>query len=124
MDTFEPFLEKMESDEKREKLRTILQYVSDTFPSFEKRIAWNQPMFTDHGTFIVGFSVAKNHLSVAPEKVVLNRFSTDIRHAGYDHSKMLMKIKWEEPVDYDLLKAMIEYTRTLKKQTSGFWYGG
>ena len=26
-------------------------------------------MFTDHGTYIIGFSVSKKHLAVAPEAV-------------------------------------------------------
>ena len=31
-------------------------------------------MFTDHGTFIIGFSIAKHHLAVAPERVVIQHF--------------------------------------------------
>ncbi|MCQ4950818.1 hypothetical protein NE646_14380, partial [Bittarella massiliensis] len=38
------------------------------FPDLTPKIAWNQPMFTDHGTFIIGFSAAKAHLAVAPER--------------------------------------------------------
>ncbi|QCB29216.1 hypothetical protein [Corynebacterium endometrii] len=28
-------------------------------------IAWNQPMFTHHDTFIIGFSHAKKHMAAA-----------------------------------------------------------
>lgn len=35
-------------------------------------------MFTDHCTFIIGFSIAKHHLAVAPEIAGINRFSDEI----------------------------------------------
>lgn len=31
-------------------------------------------MFTDHGTFIIGFSVSKQHLAVSPERQGLSIF--------------------------------------------------
>jgi uncharacterized protein YdhG (YjbR/CyaY superfamily) len=31
-------------------------------------------MFTDHGIFIIGFSVAKHHLAVSPESTGINHF--------------------------------------------------
>ena len=40
-------------------------------------------MFTDHETFIIGFSVAKQHMSVAPEKAGIRQFSNEIVLAGY-----------------------------------------
>ena len=50
-------------------------------------------MFTDHGTFIIGFSIAKNHLAVAPESAGINHFSDEIVQAGYDHTKQLVRIR-------------------------------
>jgi uncharacterized protein YdhG (YjbR/CyaY superfamily) len=38
----------------------------------KEEIKWNQPMFSDHGTFIIGFSIAKEHIAVAPEAVVIS----------------------------------------------------
>ncbi len=53
------------------------------------KIAWNQPMFMDHDTFIIGFSIAKQHLAVAPEKAGIDYFSDEIVKAGYGHTKQL-----------------------------------
>ena len=44
-------------------------------------------MFTDHGTFIIGFSVSKKHLAVAPESVTITHVEDDIVKAGYDYTK-------------------------------------
>ena len=70
-------------------------------------IAWNQPMFTDRGTFIIGFSVTKKHLAVAPERAGIDRFSDKIMQAGYSHSQELIRIPWDKPVDYALLEKII-----------------
>lgn len=59
-------------------------------PNLIPKIAWNQPMFTDHDTFIIGFSVAKHHLAVAPEKAGIIHFSDEIVQAGYDHTGLLV----------------------------------
>ena len=66
-------------------------------------------MFTDHDTYIIGFSVAKHHLAVAPEKAGINQFSNEIVQAGYDHTKLFVRIQWDSPVDFSLLEKMIEF---------------
>ncbi len=99
----------------------MLKWVHHTFPQLAPRVAWNQPMYTDHGTFIIGFSVAKHHLAVAPERAGIVRFSAEILRAGYDHSKQLMRIRWIDPVDYELLRKMIQYNITDKADCSAFW---
>lgn len=85
------------------------------------KIAWNQPMFTDHGTFIIGFSIAKHHLAVAPERAGIIRFSDEIVQAGYEHTKELIRIRWDGPVDYSLLEKMIEFNIMDKADCSTFW---
>ena len=49
-------------------------------------------MFTDHGTFIIGFSVSKKHLAVAPEKVTIAHVEDDIVKAGYDYTEQLISL--------------------------------
>ena len=78
-------------------------------------------MFTDHGTFIIGFSVAKQHLAVAPESAGINHFSDEIVQAGYDHTKQLVRIQWDSPVDFSLLEKMIEFNILDKADCSTFW---
>lgn len=67
MDVFEEYLSGIENEAHRSKLREVLTWVKDTFPTLEPKIAWNQPMFTDHGPFILGFSASKPHFFISPE---------------------------------------------------------
>ena len=46
MEVFNEYLEKIEDLNSRERLRGILQWINDSYPNLDKRIAWNQPMFT------------------------------------------------------------------------------
>lgn len=78
-------------------------------------------MFTDHGTFIIGFSVAKHHLAVAPERAGIVRFSDEIVRAGYEHSKKLLRIRWGQPVDYALLERIIAFNIADKADCTSFW---
>ena len=78
-------------------------------------------MFSDHGAFIIGFSIAKGHIAVAPESVAIELFQDEIEKAGYFHTEGLFKIKWEDRVDYDLLRKLIAYSIEDKKDTTSFW---
>ncbi len=121
MKVFEDFLEHIDNPQNRARTEEVLDWVTQKFPNLETRIAWNQPMFTDHGTFIIGFSVSKNHLAVAPEKAGIARFSEEIVRAGYDHTKELVRIRWDGLVDYPLLEKMIEFNILDKAECTTFW---
>ncbi len=121
MEVFNEYLAQIENPQHRAKLEAILQWIRDTFPRLEARIAWNQPMFTDHGTFIIGFSVAANHIAFALEKAGMAHFVTEIEQAGYSHGKEFTRIRWEQPVDYTLLKRMIEFNIREKADCKTFW---
>lgn len=79
MELFDEYLERIGDPRHRARIQEVLAWVAETFPELTPRIAWSQPMFTHHGTFIIGFSTAKNHLAIAPERAGLERFSEDIR---------------------------------------------
>lgn len=121
METFEDFFATIENPEHRARTEEVLNWVAETFPQLERRIGWNQPMFTDHGTFIIGFSVSKKHLAAAPEEAGIARFADEIKQAGYEHTKMLVRFPWNKPVDYELLKRMIEFNMADKADCSTFW---
>lgn len=121
MEVFAEFTAKIDNPEHRERTEEVLGWVAKTFPQLEPKISWKQPMFTDHGTFIIGFSVSKQHLAVAPEKAGIIRFSEDIVQAGYDHTKELVRIKWNGPVDYSLLEKMIRFNIEDKANCTTFW---
>ncbi|MCM3341633.1 iron chaperone [Paenibacillus sp. MER TA 81-3] len=121
MEVFAEFLAKIDNPVHRERTEEVLAWVTKTFPTLMPKIAWNQPMFTDHGTFIIGFSVSKNHLAVGPERAGIVHFSDEIVQAGYEHTQQLVRIRWDHPVDFSLLEKMIEFNILDKADCSTFW---
>ena len=121
METFEDFLSQIADPAQQARTREVLDWVADAFPQLGQRIAWNQPMFTDHGTFIIAFSVARQHLAVAPETVALDHFDERIKQAGLKRTKMLLQMPWNKPIDYALLKDIISYNIQDKKDCASFW---
>ncbi len=121
MEVFAEYLAKIDHPQHRARMEEVLAWVTKKFPNLTPKIAWNQPMFTNHGTFIIAFSVAKHHLAVAPERAAIIRFSDEIVKAGYDHSKQLVRIKWDRPVNFSLLEEMIEFNISDKADCTTFW---
>ena len=121
MEVFAEYLAGIGDPQHRARTEEVLRWVAKRFPDLVPRVAWNQPMFTDHGTFIIGFSVAKHHLAVSPEKAGIEHFSEAIKRAGYEHSMMLLRMPWDQPVDFALLESVIEYNIAEKAQTETFW---
>ena len=74
------------------KLEPIFEQIQKEFPNLTVELKWNQPMFIMNGTFIIGFSVAKNHISIAPEAVTMAIFTNDIKAANYEATNILFKI--------------------------------
>ncbi|MFZ7120998.1 MAG: iron chaperone [Eubacteriaceae bacterium] len=121
MEVFKEYIASIENLQHQVRMEEVLIWVTVKFPNLMPKIAWNQPMFTDHGTFIIGFSVAKQHLAVAPERAGIEHFSDEIVQANYDHSKELVRIKWNSTVDYSLLERMIQFNILDKAECSTFW---
>ncbi|MEK4286462.1 iron chaperone [Paenibacillus sp. FSL P4-0502] len=121
MEVFAEYLAQIDNPQHRERMEEVLAWVAGKFTDLKPKVAWNQPMFTDHETFIIGFSVSKHHLAVAPEIAGINRFSDEIVQAGYDHTKQLLRIRWESPVDFSLLEKMIDFNILDKADCSTFW---
>lgn len=121
MEAFADYLTGIENEEHRLKLKEVLLWVKHSFPNLETRIAWNQPMFTDHGTFILGFSVSKQHFAVAPEAKTMGAFSDQIAASGYSQGTQIFRIRWTDPVDYALLERIIRYNMEDKTDCRTFW---
>ena len=121
MDIFSDYLANIDNIQQRERTGEVLTWVAKTFPKLKPRVGWNQPMFTDHDTFIIGFSVSKNHMSVAPEKVGIRQFSNEIVQAGYNPTKEIFRIQWNSPIDFSLLEKIIEFNILDKADCSNFW---
>jgi uncharacterized protein YdhG (YjbR/CyaY superfamily) len=121
MEAFAEYLSKIDNLPHRERMEELLSWVLNKFPNLEPVIKWNQPMFTDHGTYIIGFSMSKQHIAAAPEKAGIIRFSEEIDQAGYEQTEQLMRISWKKPVDYALLERMIAFNLADKADCRTFW---
>src|SRR5690625_3737946 len=121
MNVLSEFLTKINDENHREITENVLSWVKDKYPQLEPVMKWNQPMFTNEGTFIIAFSVAKQHLAVAPESVAIDYFKDDFEKVGYVYTKELFRIPWTSKVDYDLLGKIIEYNMEEKKGYTSFW---
>lgn len=121
MDVFTEYLAQIDHPQHRERTEEVLAWVAREYTNLKPKIAWNQPMFTDHDTFIIGFSVSKQHLAVAPESAGINQFSDAIVKAGYSHTKQLVRMPWDRPVDFALLAQMIVFNITDKADCTTFW---
>lgn len=121
MEVFAEFLDRIENPEHRARMEEVLSWVMKKFPNLSPVLKWNQPMFTDHGTFIIGFSVSQKHMAVSPEEAGMARFSEEISKAGYEQTKGLVRIPWARPVEYALLEKMIEFNMADKATCNTFW---
>lgn len=121
LEVFSEYLSQIKDTQHCARVTEVLSWVGAEFPDLEGRIAWKQPMFTDHGTFIIGFSVSGKHMSVSPEKAGMEYFSGEIAKWGYGQSKMLFRIKWEDSIPYSLLERIIRYNCLEKQDCKTFW---
>ena len=121
MKGFQTFLDSISDLEKRERLESILTSIKERFPQLKEEIKWNQPMFSDHGTYIIGFSIAEGHVAVAPEAVVISLFEKEIEEAGHSHTREIFRIKWTDNVALDLMHRMVAYNIEDKKDMTAFW---
>ncbi|WP_449620747.1 iron chaperone [Robertmurraya sp. Marseille-Q9965] len=121
METLEDYLAGIDNLSHRERLEEIFNWILEKFPNLKSEIKWNTPMFTDHGTFILGISTAKQHISIAPEEVTMVRFADDIAQAGYSATKGMFRIKWKDQVHYELLEKIIQFNIEDKAGYNNFW---
>ena len=119
--TLDEFLATIPNDNNRTRMVEVLDWVAQHYPELELRIAWNQPMFTHHGTYIIGFSAASKHMAMAPERATMIRFEPVMRERGTDFSKKFARQPWDEPFDYELLHAFIQHQLAEKHDVTSFW---
>ncbi|MUG47680.1 iron chaperone [Paenibacillus woosongensis] len=121
MEVFAEFLDHIENPQHRERMEDVLSWVMKKFPNLSPTLKWNQPVFTDHRTYIIGFSLSKKHMAVSPEQAGMARFSDEISKVGYDQTKEIVRIPWDRPVEYSLLEKMIEFNMMDKATCTTFW---
>lgn len=121
MTTFESYLNGIIEPDKRIRITELLDHIKSKYPTLNEEIKWNQPMFSDHGTFILGLSMSKGHISVAPESKTMRHFEMQIQSSGYTFTQELFRIKWTDDINYDLIDSIIEYNIADKKDITTFW---
>ncbi|WP_291452238.1 iron chaperone [Actinomyces sp. ICM47] len=89
--TLDEFLATIPDAQHRARMVDVLVWMGLTYPELELRIAWNQPMFTHHGTYIVGFSAASTHMAMIPERATMIRFEPVMRERGTDFGTMFAR---------------------------------
>jgi len=118
---FNEYVETIVNNDHRERMVELIEWIETSYPDLKPHIKWNQPMFTDHGTYIIGFSFSKNHIAIAPEKKTVDLFTEKIKEAGLEQSMMFVKFPWNKSFDYDLLKKIIDFNIEDKANISTFW---
>lgn len=121
MNQIDEYLANISKENQRAKLSEILKWVTKTFPNLELQIKWKQPIFTDHDTYIIGFSVAKKHLTVGLETRNLQHVAPLLEQNGIKHGTNTFKIVFTDKIPYDLLNQIIEYVIDDKKEITTFW---
>ena len=119
--TLDEYLATISNGDNRARMVDVLDWVSHNFPELDLRIAWNQPIFTHHRTYIIGFSAASKHMAVAPERATMIRFEPVMRERGTDFGKKVAHQPWDKPIDYELLNAFIQYQLAEKQDVTSFW---
>lgn len=118
---FAQWLEAIQHPEHRERAAQVLEWVRGEFPQLGFRFAWRQPMFTDHGTFIIGFSAAREHLAFSPEGAGVEHFKQLFAQAGLSHGTRLVRMRWDKPVPWDVLREVINFNISDKAGITSFW---
>ncbi|MBM7825695.1 uncharacterized protein YdhG (YjbR/CyaY superfamily) [Arcanobacterium pluranimalium] len=116
-----PILNKIPNPDNKKATLELIARILKTYPQLKLRIAWNQPMFTDHGTFILGMSFAKAHFSISPEYKGMVEFAPKLDKLGMDYSKMLIRIPWAGEVPFALIQEIIEFNMKDKAEVTTFW---
>lgn len=121
MKVFIDYLDSIDIREHRDRMESLLSWISEEYPMLTPEIKWNQPMFTYNGTFIIGLSVSKKHIAVAPEEVTITKLEEEIIKSNYDYTKGMIRILWADEIDYPLIGKMIEFNLEDKKDCRTFW---
>jgi uncharacterized protein YdhG (YjbR/CyaY superfamily) len=80
MNMFDEYIDSLHNPAHKKRMSEAFRWVEKNFPTLKGVIKWNQPMYSDHGTLIIGFSAAKNHMSFTPEEQVIQLFSEEIKN--------------------------------------------
>ena len=121
MSPFNDYLQTIDDVDQRDKMTHIFNWITEHYPNLKTDIKWNQPMFIDGVTFIIDFSISKKHFSISPEVKTIALFAEDIEAAGYDHTKNIIRVRWDQEMNFELLAKMIDFNIEDKAGYTKFW---
>lgn len=105
----------------KDKMVSIFQFMEEKFPELVLEIKWNQPMFSFNNSFIIAFSVWKNHISISPEKYAIDMYKEKLLSFNYEATANLFKIKKDQEVNFDLLFEIINFKIKDKSNSKTFF---
>ena len=105
----------------KDKIVSIFEFIEEKFPELVLEIKWNEPMFLFNNSFIIAFSVWKNHVSIAPEKYAMDIYQEKLLSFNYEVTSNLFKIKKDQEVNFDLLLEIINFKIKDKSNSKTFW---
>jgi uncharacterized protein YdhG (YjbR/CyaY superfamily) len=89
------------------KIKEIFSSITSAYSDLQLVMAWNQPMLKLGDQYILGISVSKNHLTIAP-------FNTDFvetfakKLEKYESNKKTFKVPFDWKVDGALMRAIVK----------------
>lgn len=105
----------------KDKIVSIFEFMEEKFPELVLEIKWNESIFSFNNSFIIAFSVWKNHISISPEKYFIDIYTKKLLSLNYEVTLNLFKIKKDQEVDFDLLFEIINFKIKDKSNSKTFF---
>lgn len=105
----------------KDKIVSIFKFMEEKFEELVLEIKWNEPMFSFNNSFIIAFSVWKNHISISLEKYAIDIYKEKLLSFNYEVTSNLFKIKKDQEVDFDLLFEIINFKIKDKSNSNTFF---
>ena len=117
----EEYLGSIADERHRTKFKELLDWVHATWPQLVCEVKWNQPMFMDHGTFIIGLTALTNHVTVGSEPRAFEHAMPLIEQQHLKRGKKTFQIPYERSDAWKVLEQIIEFTIADKRDVQTFW---
>ncbi len=121
MTTYEDKLKEIENPDIRQKYDDFVKWVGKEYPQLELVIELNTPMYILGNTFILGMSAFDDDLAINPEPEMMIRYGDEIENAGYERTMSFFRIPWDEEINYDLIKMLVDINIEEKEGSCQFW---
>lgn len=115
------YFDKVENSENRKKVEELYNQLVELDPNLHILYAWNNPMIKYKEAFNCGITVAKAHFTLAFDTEALEFFKERIIENNYGLNLKTFKIKYDQEIDFDLLKDMVLFSIALRQDAKGFW---